>query len=47
MKGEKIDIGDLWERAMFEERKINTTARKIIATPGSMPGQVYKCKRSS
>lgn len=30
IKRKKIDIEDLWERIMFEERKINTTARKIM-----------------
>lgn len=30
IKRKKIDIEDLWERTTFEERKINTTARKIM-----------------
>lgn len=30
IKRKKIDIEDLWERTMFEERKINITARKIM-----------------
>lgn len=30
IKRKKIDIEDLWERITFEERKINTTARKIM-----------------
>lgn len=35
MKGKRIDTEDVWEETMFEERKLATTARKIIMTPGT------------
>lgn len=32
---EKIDVEDLEGRTMFEQKKINTTARKIIMLSGT------------
>lgn len=32
---EKIDVEDLEGRSMFEQKKINTTARKIIMLSGT------------
>lgn len=33
-KEKELDIESFWKKTMFEERKINTTTRKVMIPPG-------------